>query len=63
MIVNTIHDLEDLMEDRTPNPLGRWMSGYLEKGIQPPMTQGRSTNIIAIIKWIRTSRLSINKSL
>ena len=27
------------------------------------MAQGRSTNIILMIKWIRTSRLSIKKSL
>ena len=37
--------------------------GYLEKGIQTPSAQGRSTQIIAMIKWIRTSRLSINNSL
>ena len=35
----------------------------LEKGIQIPMAQGRSTKIISIIRWIRTSRLSINNSL
>jgi hypothetical protein len=39
------------------------MSGYLETGIQTPMAQGRSTKIISIIQWIRTSRLSIKKSL
>ena len=33
--------------------------GYLEKGIQTPMAQGRSTKIITMIKWIRTGRLSI----
>jgi len=38
---------------------GRWVYGYLEKGIQTPMAQGRSTKIISMIKWIRTSRLSI----
>ena len=27
--------------------------------IQPPMAQSRSTKIIAMVKWIRTSRLSI----
>ena len=37
--------------------------GYLEKGIQTPMAQGRSTKIISMIRWIRTSRLSIKKSL
>ena len=35
------------------------MYGYLEIGIQTPMARGRST----IIKWIRTSRLSIKYSL
>ena len=39
------------------------MYGYLEKGIQIPMAQGRSTKIISMIKWIRTSRLSIKNSL
>jgi len=38
-------------------------SGCLEMGIQTPMAQGRSTKIISIIKWIRTSRLSIKNSL
>ena len=33
------------------------------KGIQTPMAQGRSTKIIAMIKWIRASRLSIKKSI
>ena len=37
--------------------LGRSMQGYLEKGIQTPMAKGRSTKIISMIKWIRTSRL------
>ena len=39
------------------------MSGYLEKRIQTPMAQGRSTHIISMIKWIRTSTLSIKSSL
>ena len=39
-----------------------WMSGHLEKGIQPPMAQGRSTKIITMIKWIRANRLSIKNS-
>jgi len=39
------------------------MQGYLEKGIQTPRSQGRSTKIISMIKWIRTSRLSIKNSL
>ena len=29
------------------------------EGVQPPMAQGRSTKIISMITWIRTSRLSI----
>jgi len=39
------------------------MSDYLEKGIQTPMAQGRSTKIISMIKWSRTSRLSTKNSL
>ena len=39
------------------------MKGNLERGIQTPMAHGRSTKIISIIKWIRTSRLSIKNSL
>ena len=39
------------------------MLGYLEKGIQTPMAQGRSTKIISMIKRTRTSRLSIKISL
>jgi len=35
----------------------------LEKRIQTHMAQGRSTNIIQMLKWIRTSRVSINESL
>ena len=35
----------------------------MKQGIQPPMAQGRSTKIIWMIKWIRTSRLSIKNSL
>ena len=32
-------------------------------GIQTPMVQGRSTKIISMIRWIRTSRLTIQNSL
>ena len=39
------------------------MSGYLEKGIQTPMAQGRSTKIILRIEWVRNSWLSIKNSL
>ena len=34
-----------------------------DQGIQTPMAQGLSIKIISTIKWIRTSRLSIKKSL
>ena len=34
-------------------------SGYLEKLMQTPMAQGRSTKVISTIKWIRTISLSI----
>ena len=37
------------------------MYGYLGKGTQTPMAHGRSTEIITMIKWIRTSRLSIKE--
>ena len=43
--------------------VGRETSSYMEKGIQTPMAQGRSIKIILMIKWIRTSRLSIENSL
>ena len=39
------------------------MLGYLQKGMQISMAQGRSTTIISTIKWIRTSRSSIKNSL
>ena len=39
------------------------IQGYLEKEIQTPMAQGRSSQIISTIEWIRTSRLSIKNSL
>ena len=38
-------------------PLEREIHGYLEKIIQIPMTQDRSTKIIWMIQWIRISRL------
>ena len=38
------------------------MYGHLGEGIQTPMAQGRSAEIISMIKWIRTTRLSINNS-
>ena len=40
-----------------------WILGYLKKGVQTPMAQGRSTEIVSMIKWIRTSRLSKKNSL
>ena len=33
------------------------------KGIQTPIAQGRSTQIIPMAKWVRTGRLSMNNSL
>ena len=42
---------------------GLWRSGLREKEIHTPMARGRSTKIISMIKWIRTSRLSIKDSL
>ena len=35
----------------------------MDKGIQPPMAQGRSTKIIQKMWLIRISRLSVKKSL
>ena len=35
----------------------------LVKGVQSPMAQGRSTEVISMINRIRTSRLSIKNSL
>ena len=35
----------------------------LDRQVQTPMAQGRSTKIISMIKWIWTSRLSIKNSL
>ena len=43
--------------------LGRSIQGYLEKGIQTPMAQGRSTKNISMMNWIWTSRLSVKNSL
>jgi hypothetical protein len=48
---------------RATSPAANFFSGYLEKGIQNPMAQGRSTQIISKIEWIWTSRLSIKNSL
>ena len=39
------------------------MQGYLEQGIQTAVAQGRSTKIILMIMWTRTSRLSKKISL
>ena len=36
--------------------------GYLEMEIQSPMTQGRSTRIGSMIKWIRPSKSSTENS-
>ena len=50
-----------------PSGAGRASSSPLsarwrEKEIQTAMAQGRSTKIVSMIKWIRTSRLSIKNS-
>jgi len=37
--------------------------GYLEKGIHILMALGRSTKVISMIKWTRTSRLSTKNCL
>ena len=42
--------------------LGRYILGYLGKGIQTFMAQGRSTKINPMIKWIRASSLSKENS-
>ena len=41
---------------------GRYKATW-ESGIQTLMAQGRSTTVISMIQWTRTSRLSINMSL
>ena len=43
--------------------LGGWIQSYLEKAIHTPMAQGPFTEIISMINWIRTSRLSMKNSL
>ena len=41
-----------------------WELGFrVTMSVQTPMAQGRSTEIISMIKWIRTRRLSIKNSL
>ena len=45
-----------------PYLLQRWIYHYLKKGMQTLMEQGRSTQVISMIKWIRTSRLSTRNS-
>ena len=42
---------------------GRWILGYLGKGIQTTIARGRFTKVISMIKWIRTSGLSIKNYL
>ena len=36
------------------DPRGRWILGYLEKGIQTSIAQGQSTNVISMIQWTTT---------
>jgi len=42
-----------------PRKVDIWLPG---KETSTPMAQGRSTKTISMIKWIRTSRLSIKNS-
>ena len=53
----------DFSQSRTSLVLRRLILGYLEKGIQTPRAQGRLNEIISMIKWTRTRRLSIKISL
>jgi hypothetical protein len=46
-----------------PRARGRLILSYVEKGIQTPMAQGRSTKLSYMAKWIRTSSLGIKNSL
>ena len=46
-----------------PVYIRRWILGNQEKAIQTTMAQDRSTRIISMIEWIRTSRLSLRNSL
>jgi len=41
----------------------RKILGFLKKEIEFPMAQCRSSKITSMIKWIRTSKLSIKNSL
>ena len=51
------------VETETEEEGGEEIEGYLQKVIQTPMAQGRSTTIISMIMWIRTSKLPIQNSL
>ena len=53
---------EEWSQEDTWRFIGRKILGYLETGIQTLMAQCWSTKIISMIKWIRTSRLSIKNS-
>ena len=44
-------------------PRGRYIKGNLKRGNQTPMAQDRSTKIISMTQWIRTSRSPIKISL
>ena len=57
----TLHGSPALKRSMCNSGLERRKSGYVE--IQDPMAQGRSTKIISMMKWTRTSRLSVNKFL
>jgi len=59
--LNTQHSTPNT-QSSTTNPSRKVDIGYLAKGIQTPMAQGRSTKTISMVKWIRTSKLSIKNS-
>ena len=55
-----IHPQDDWCSRQLQGDAAKTTSG---EGVQTPMVQGRSTKIISIIEWIRTSRLSMKYSL
>ena len=54
---------QEVSNETCNHTIGSLISSYMEKGIQTPMAQGRSTKTIPMIRWIHTSRLSIKISL
>ena len=57
------HAVRRVWRVQSTRALGRKILGYMAKEIQTLIAQGRSTKIISMIRWIRTSRLSTKKSL